>query len=594
MGVMEKFRASTKYILWLLIISFGVLWALADTQVFDAMKAGPRSLGEVNGKAISFEAYNQKVQSYSERYRYETGDAATSEMRAYYEDLAWEELVNEIIIKQKMDDLGITVTDDEVVEMITGPNPDPFISQYFRREDGSIDQNALQQAIAAPENTQIWLTIEQQLRDKRRREKLAQYLQSSIKVSDAEVVNEFVARNSSLSFEYVRVPFSDTPDSTISFSESELKDFYKKEIDRYQRKKTWRFNYVEFDLTPTSEDTVRTYKELESLKAELSGEVSDSLIFLQYASQTPYTVTKVAKKEVKELYKPVLAVGLNEVTDVIAEGNGLLHVLKKVAETKSEVSFIDYSTRVIADPLGTVDERAKEADDFAYFATEGSFSEEANRRGYVVKSAIATDDTPFIAGLGQSRQTLNWLKGAKVEEVTSNPIELPKAYVVIQLVEVQEAGARSFEEVRPQVERMFKTEKRKILTENKIKASIAGKSSIADVASALGKEVRKAENVRYNAEVITGVGREPFLLGAATKLDKGTISGVINGEFASFVVLVTEKNEVSTNAVAEDVKLQIKGELEQKRNTAISQVWIEELKAEANVKDFRALVLRSR
>jgi peptidyl-prolyl cis-trans isomerase D len=595
MGVMEKFRASTKYILWLLILSFGLLWALADTNVFDAMMAGPRSLGEVNGKAITFEAYNQKVQNYSERYRYETGDAATSEMRAYYEDMAWDELVLDIIVKQKMDELGITVTDDELVNMITGPNPDPFIAQQFKKEDGSIDRAALDAAISAPENTNIWIMIEQQLRDNRRREKLSQYLQASVKVSDAEVAQEYMDKNSTVTFDFIRVPYNEIPDSVLKPTDAELKSFYNKEINRYQRKKTWKFDYVEFDLTPTSEDTLKTLAELQNIREELTGDTRDSLVFLQYGSLNPYAVTKVAKTEVKESYKPVLSVAVNQTTEIIKEADASLHILKKVAETKTEVSFIDYSAKVVADPLGTVDEKAKEADDFSYFASENSsFKEEAERRGYVVKNGIATEDTPFIAGLGQTRQTLNWLKGAKVSEVTQNPIELPKAYVVIQLTEILEAGARSLTEVRPQVERLYKTEMRKKQTADKINAVLTGNSNLVDIAKALSKEVKKAENVRINADVIPGVGREPIVLGKATVMDTAKVSSVISGEFAAYVIEVKNHVKADEAGMNAGALQQIRTELEQKRNTALSAVWVEQLKAAADIKDFRSVVLRNR
>lgn len=595
MGVMEKFRASTKYILWLLIISFGLLWALADTNVFDAMMAGPRSLGEVNGKAITFEAYNQKVQNYTERYRYETGDAATAEMRAYYEDLAWDELVLDVIIKQKMDELGITVTDQELVDMITGPNPDSFIAQQFKREDGSIDRDALNAAISAPENTSIWIMIEQQLRDKRRREKLSQYLQSSVKVSDTEVAQEYMAKNSTVSFDYVRVPYNEIPDSVLNPTDNELKAFYNKEIKRYQRKKTWKFNYVEFDLTPTSEDTLKTFAELQNIREELRGESSDSLLFLQYGSLTPYAVTKVAKTEVKDSYKSVLNAGLYQTTEVLKEADGTLHILKKVAETKTEVSFIDFSSKVVADPLGTVDEQAKAADDFAYFAAEGkSFQEEADRRGYTVKKATATDDTPFIPGLGQTRQTINWLKGAEVNDITQNPIELPKAYIVAQLDEVLEEGARPFDEVRAQVERLYKTEMRKKQTSDKINSAVAGKSTLSDIASALGKEVKKAENVRFNADIIPGVGREPLVLGHVIAMDTTSSNNVVSGEFAGFVIQVMNKVAAEEAGMNAQAVQQIRTDLEQKRNTALSAVWVEQLKEEATIKDFRSLVLRNR
>lgn len=47
MGVMERMRNSTGIILWVLIGSFGLLWVLADVNFFDALQAGPNSLGAV-------------------------------------------------------------------------------------------------------------------------------------------------------------------------------------------------------------------------------------------------------------------------------------------------------------------------------------------------------------------------------------------------------------------------------------------------------------------------------------------------------------------------------------------------------------------
>jgi len=479
--------------------------------------------------------------------------------------------------------------------MITGPNPDPFIAQQFKKEDGTIDRAALDAAISAPENTNIWITIEQQLRDNRRREKLSQYLQASVKVSDAEVAQEYMDKNSTLSFEYIRVAYNEIPDSVLNPTEAELKSFYAKEAKRYQRKKTWKFNYVEFDLTPTSEDTLKTLAELQSIREELTGDSNDSLIFLQYSSVTPYSITTVVKTEVKESFKPVLSVDVNQTTEIIKEADASLHILKKVAETKKEVSFIDYSTKVVADPLGTVDERAKEADDFSYFATENnSFQKEAETRGYAIKSGIATEDTPFIAGLGQTRQTLNWLKGAEINEVSQNPIELPKAYIVLQLTEIQEAGSRPFEEVRPQVERLYKTEMRKKQLSDKINAALSGKTDLAVVASELGKEVKKAENVRFNSDIIPGLGREPIVLGKATTLDSAQVSPVISGDFAAFVIKLSDRKIADEAGMNAQALQQIRTELEQKRNTALSAVWVAQLKEAADIKDFRSVVLRNR
>src|SRR6056297_287067 len=143
MGVMEKMRNSTASILWILIFSFGILWVLADTQVFDAMAVGPRNLGTVNGDAISLDEYNQRVSFYTDQFSQQSGRPMSPEMRAMYENRAWEDLVAARLIQQKISELGITVTDSELMDMVTGDNPAPFIRQQFQQEDGTIDRIAL-------------------------------------------------------------------------------------------------------------------------------------------------------------------------------------------------------------------------------------------------------------------------------------------------------------------------------------------------------------------------------------------------------------------------------------------------------------------
>src|SRR6056297_1610512 len=155
MGVMDKMRKSTGAILWVLIFSFGVLWMLADTNFFDVIQRGPQSLGAVNGETISLDEYNNRVQYYTQQYSQRTGNSMTPEVRAQYEQQAWNDLVNSRLLQQKMDDLGIQVTNQEVVDMITGDNPAPFIRQQFGNEDGTIDRVALRSAIEAPENKQL-------------------------------------------------------------------------------------------------------------------------------------------------------------------------------------------------------------------------------------------------------------------------------------------------------------------------------------------------------------------------------------------------------------------------------------------------------
>src|SRR6056297_1976929 len=347
MGVMDKMRKSTGVILWLLIFSFGVLWMLADTNMFDVIQQGPRTLGSVNGEAISLEEYNNRLQYYTQQYSQRTGNSMNPEVRAQYAQQAWHDMVNSRLQQDKMDDLGIHVTDQEVVDMITGPNPDPLIRQDFSNEDGTIDRVALQSWAEAPENTQLLISIEQQMRQKRQQQKMNNYLQSSMDVSDYEIEQHYIRNNTRADVSFVRFPYADVSDSEVSVSEDALRKYYNNNQDQYKRKESYRINYVSFDKRPTKQDTTRTFEEMNRLQSDFATAENDSLFFNRYQSDTEYSVETTDKDEIRELYKPVIDVSVGEVTDVIQD-DGRLFLLKKLEETSNDVTFTVFSRDITA------------------------------------------------------------------------------------------------------------------------------------------------------------------------------------------------------------------------------------------------------
>lgn len=590
MGVMDKMRKSTGIILWVLIFSFGVLWILADTQFFDAIMAGPRSLGSVNGESISLEEYNSRISYYIDQYTQQTGNSITPEMRAYYEEQAWEELVTSKLIRQKMDEMGISVTDQEVVEMITGENPDPFIRQQFQREDGTIDRVALQAAIEAPENSQIWVMVEQQLRQKRRQQKMSNYVQSAMQVSSYEVEQQYIRNNTLADITYIRFPYADVPDSAVQISESDLRQYYRNNRERYERQESYRFNYVSFDKTPTSEDTARTFRELRELRDEFARAEDDSLFLFRQQSTTPYSAEFVGKDEIRDEFRPVLDLETGEVSQPIRT-DGKVNLLKKLDETANQVKFVVLSFDIRADPIATIDARAEEADDFSYFAEQDGFEGEAQRRGYEVKEALATNGNPFVSGIGQSRQILNYLETSEEGDI-SQPIELSNQFIILKVTGITPEGVRPFEEVREQIRNVVLIEKRKEQIAARVEDLLASNSSLEALAEAAGKELSTYEGLRMSSAVIEGAGREPEIVGAIFGLEEGEGSGALMGNSAVFVVRVDSRTDADPQNLTTATRQQIRRQLEQQKSASFMQVWMEQLKAEADIEDNRARLLQ--
>jgi peptidyl-prolyl cis-trans isomerase D len=589
MGVMEKLRNSTSSILWILIFSFGILWVLADVDFFGGMTQGPRNLGVVNGDEITLNEYNQRVSYYTEQFNQQSGGTLTPEIRALYESQAWEDLVAARLIRQKMNDLGITVTDSELMEMVTGENPDPFIRQQFADETGQIDRIALQTAIDSPENSEVWILIEQQLRENRRQQKLNNFISSGMRVSPLEIRNEYIRDNSYADIEFVRFPYSEISDDDISITDSELQQYYRDNSSMFQRDETYRFRYVSWDKTPTRDDTLNTVREIENLSSAFETATDDSVFVLRYQSSTPFRGTYVGIDNIRPEFSPVIDLEVGEVSEIeMIDGDP--YIFKKIDQRGNEIKFAVLSYNVVADPIATIDRLAEEAEEFKFYAESEGFEEEAGRNDLQVREATATKDTPFIPGLGQSQVAVDALENLNRNRI-SDPIELNDRFIVAQMLERISAGTRPFEEVRTQVENAVRNQKRRELAARRVREQFQD-NNLESLANALEREVATAEDIRYSGSTIPGAGREVEVIGAIFGMSEGDISDVIEGSNAIFVIRVVNMDKADASEMTAEDRNQIRNRLEQQKFMAFNQVFIDRLKESASIQDNRSRILR--
>lgn len=592
MGLMESFRNSTKYIFWVLLLSFGVLWGLSDTQMIDALMTGPRSLGEVNGQAISFEEYNERLTNYLEGYRQETGGGQpTLEMRAFYEETVWDELVLDRILDSEMKRLGISVTDAEIIAMVSGPNPDPFITQYFMKEDGTVDRLALNAAIEAPENAEIWVNVERQLREKRRREKLNAFLDASLVITKADIDNEFVRENSTAEFKFVRFPYSAVEESQITVTPKDVEAWYRANKDEFKQEKSWNFRYVQFSKAATSNDTLRAMDEAKHLRVLFAEATSDSAFLAQHASLTrTIPTTFQTETELGSHLSSIFNIADGAVTEPVIH-NGTVVMAKRLAVRGRTVRAAVYTMEIAADPFQTIGVQSDLAQDFSAFAENDGFEEEAGRQSLPVLTAFATDNTPFIPGVGNSRLMLNALKKAKHNEI-SQPIELDDRFIVFQVTEIREAGPRPLDDVRTQIETRLRNDKRRELTVARVRDLVKGVGSLEEIASKDGKEVFTVSDQRLSGTVIPGAGREPGVVGGVFAAPLNAVSNVIEGENAAFVVFVTSRVDADPATMPAGTETFLRSRLQATKSQNFREVWIERLKKSAEIKDYRSLLLR--
>ncbi len=590
MGVMTKMRDNTAIVLYILIGSFGLLWVVMDVYDPNVTTMGPRSLGEVNGEPITLEEYNSRVQYYTNAYSAQSGAAITPEIRAIYESQVWDELVSTKLLEQKMDELGITVTDSELLDMVFGENPDPLIRQYFQREDGTIDRFVVENVLTDPTYSNEALAIEIQLRQKRRQEKLSNFITAGLQVTDRQIVDEFNKRNSFADISFIKFPYNEVDDSEIEISDSDLRAYYNDNKESYRTEESYRAQFVSFSKLPTSEDTSIINGEVEDLIVDFAEAENDSLFLIRNQSTTSYNGVYIEKDELREDYAPVLDVAEGEVTEVLNLGSSAA-IIKKIDERGSEIKFAVMSLAYEALPA-TIDAAFDAADEFIFFATEeSSFSEEAERAELTIGEAFATKGNTFISGVGSSQQVLTFLETGDEGDV-SDPIELASQFVVLQITEVNEEGYRPLEDVRAQIETQVRNQKRRALTIQNVNEMLAVNSNLEALTSASDKDIQNVDGLAANATVLAGGGREPGVIGSVFAMQENILSTAIEGTTGAYVVFVNSIVEPSPTTLDDITASGIRAELEQQINQKYLAVWLDQLEAEADIVDNRSRLLR--
>jgi peptidyl-prolyl cis-trans isomerase D len=290
MGTMTKLRDNTGVILWILVVAFGVIWVLQDSGAFEVVgMGGVQNIATVNGDPITVDEYNAALNARIQQYQAQTGETMPPEMREMEGQRTLDALIEDRLLLREMDRLGIRVTDQELREMILGARPHPIISMYFGDGQGGVNRALIQSYIENPEGRQEWIQLEDFLRTERRREKLANLIGATVRVSDEEIREEHRRRNMTGEARFVALRYADIPDDSVQVTDRDLRRFYDQNRQDFHRPRTYSIQYVTVTKDPSAEDSLIVRRELERLRPQFQQAENDSLFVLRQGSERPYT-----------------------------------------------------------------------------------------------------------------------------------------------------------------------------------------------------------------------------------------------------------------------------------------------------------------
>jgi peptidylprolyl isomerase/peptidyl-prolyl cis-trans isomerase D len=289
MGTMSKMRESTGVILWILVIAFGVIWVLQDAGTFENVNRSGRDAITVGESAVTIQEYQEAVNNRVQRIERKTGERISPQRRDMIREQVYNFMVENELRKQEMDRLGITVSDQEVYDLITGDNPPRIIQQAFSDGEGGVDRALLQNAMDNPKMRPQWIQIEKQVRSQRRNQKLMSLMNAAAHVSQQDVKETYRRKNKKVSAQYVALPYAQVSSDSVQVSEQDLRDYYETNKEDYKRKRSYQVSYVTLSKEATRQDTMEARKNLREMRDQFANAENDSLFLARNASAQPYS-----------------------------------------------------------------------------------------------------------------------------------------------------------------------------------------------------------------------------------------------------------------------------------------------------------------
>jgi peptidyl-prolyl cis-trans isomerase D len=291
------------------VIALGLFAFIAG----DAWKViAPRQsqdVGEVNGQKISAQEFQTLFEEYADAVKFSQGlNALTDEQNDAVKDQVWQAYVNNSLIENEAQKLGLTVSDEEVQDIIDqGTAPILTNTPFVNQTTGTFDKDMLNMflvnyASMSPSTTssdvyqqyqqvyRYWTFIEKTLRQNRLAEKYQALLTKSLLSNSVEAQNNFDARTSQTDFLMAALPYSTVLDSSIVVTDAEIKARYEQKKEQYrQLVETRDIRYIDVQVVASDEDRAELEKEMEEYTEQLKGEVADYTTFVrQSGSEQPF------------------------------------------------------------------------------------------------------------------------------------------------------------------------------------------------------------------------------------------------------------------------------------------------------------------
>lgn len=603
MALMTSMRNRMQVVLWavlaLFILSMTVGGLVGGADILDQIfnRADPsKVIARINGQDVSPQYFNQLVSQNLDNLR-ANGQQITDRNIEQARRQSWENLVQEVLVGQQVDELGLTASDEEVVFHLLN-NPPLFLqSNPSFMTDGNFDFSKYQEAIRNPQGNE-WAPIESFMKNNYLPNyKLQQFLTAAVVVTPEDVKNDYSRSNINYSINGIHVTRTAVSESIEKPTTEEVSAYYNENKEDFDRGALRDLRLAVWAKEPSKDDTLK----IESLANDILSRAKNGENFASLAAE--YSQDPGSQNNGGELgwfgkgrmVKPFEEAAFNaKKGDIIGPvksrfGYHIIHVKDtKTVDKKPEVNAAHILLSFEISAM-TLDQLKQASTLFSYDAQDHGFDTAIDSHKVEPISAKSIkEDASFLPKVGSLRSAVRFGFNNPVGSA-STVFETDRHFVVVTVDSAIQAGIAPLSDVEQDIIRTLSTEKENAIAEERAAEFLIDATSVGSLSKVIN-DLRDYEPILEDSKPLArgfnSIGRSHPLIGALLTASPGDLIGPVETQRGYAVVEYLEKAEFDSTDFAVQ-KDKIYTDLLNKKQTDFFQAWLTELKENAEIIDNR-------
>lgn len=316
MTALGKIRS--KGILLIIIIGLG-LFAFIAEEAFRSCNGikgqNSQQIGEVLGEKIYVQDFQKLLDEYQDAMKLTMRtDNLSEDQLNQLKDQVWQQLVSERVMKEDCKKLGLTVTEDELQNVLNdGTNQlltqTPFVNQQTGRFDVSILKqfiDAYRKAEASNNSQQLdqmrpaynyWLFVEKNLRTQLLDQKYQSLLANCVLSNKVEAKMAFNEENEEAQIQLASIAYNTIKDADIKVTDEELKAKYEELKPAFrQQQETRDVKMVDVQVKASATDRAQLQKDMAGYQKQLAAAADPTQVVSKSGSMIQYIGLPVSGK----------------------------------------------------------------------------------------------------------------------------------------------------------------------------------------------------------------------------------------------------------------------------------------------------------